>query len=69
MLDFAGPLPIPENTPFAPGAGPYIALMGFGFVLAVFGHLARSRLLIASGIAIVFAAIIIVPVGVYLTTR
>ncbi|MEA2403743.1 MAG: hypothetical protein QOE08_390 [Thermoleophilaceae bacterium] len=69
MLDFAGPLPIPENTPFAPGAGPYIALMGFGFVLAVLGHLARSKTLIASGIAIVFAAIIIVPLGVYLTTR
>ncbi len=69
MLEFAGPLPIPENTPFAPGPGSYIALMGFGFVLAVIGHLARSKTLIATGIAIIFAAIILVPVGVYLTTR
>jgi hypothetical protein len=33
--------------------GPYAAVMGFGFVIGVFGHVIHSRTLILTGIAIV----------------
>ena len=72
MLSLAAALPFADflgrDTPFEPGPGPYIALMGFGFLLAVIGHLAQSKTLIASGIAVIFGAIILVPIAVYLST-
>jgi len=33
--------------------GPYAAVMGFGFLIGVAGHVIRSRLLILTGILIV----------------
>lgn len=33
--------------------GPYAAVMGFGFLVGVFGHVIRSRMLILTGILIV----------------
>ena len=41
--------------------GPYISLMVIGFVIGVFGHLARSRWLVAIGIAMVFLATALFP--------
>lgn len=35
--------------------GPYAAVMAFGFLIGVFGHVIRSRLLIVTGIVIVGA--------------
>ena len=64
LADFLG-----RDTPFEPGPGPYIALMGLGFVLSIVGHIARSKTLIVAGILIIFSAIVFVPVAVYLTTR
>jgi hypothetical protein len=33
--------------------GPYAAVMGFGFVVGVFGHIIHSRMLIITGIIVV----------------
>ena len=41
--------------------GPYIALMILGFVLGVYGHLARSRWLVAIGILMIFLATAVFP--------
>jgi uncharacterized membrane protein len=37
-------------------AAPIIAVMGFGVVVAILGHAARLRWLVATGLAIVFLA-------------
>jgi hypothetical protein len=36
--------------------GPYVSLMMAGFLIGIFGHLTRSRWLIALGIILVFLA-------------
>jgi hypothetical protein len=36
--------------------GPYVSLMMAGFLIGVFGHLSRSRWLVAVGIILVFLA-------------
>ena len=41
--------------------GPYLALMVLGFVIGVYGHLARARWLVAIGIAMIFLATALFP--------
>jgi hypothetical protein len=36
--------------------GPYVSLMMAGFLIGIFGHLSRSRWLVALGIILVFLA-------------
>jgi hypothetical protein len=43
--------------------GPYVSLMIAGFSIAVFGHLTRSRWLIALGIILVFLAAAAFPLA------
>ena len=42
---------IPAALPTSPG--PYAAVMGLGFLIGIYGHMARSRTLILTGILIV----------------
>lgn len=44
-----------------PEPGSFIALMVVGFVVGIFGHLVRSRLLVGVGVAMIFAATVILP--------
>ena len=44
---------------------PLIALAVGGFVLGVIGHLVSSRIAIITGIALVFMAVLIFPVALY----
>jgi hypothetical protein len=46
---------------FEPNISPYIALAAFGFLVGLVGHIIRSNLLIVLGIALVFCAILVVP--------
>jgi hypothetical protein len=46
---------LPQST------GPYVALMIAGFVVALLGHLSRSRWLIGLGILIIFLAALAFP--------
>jgi hypothetical protein len=54
---------------FEPRPGPFIALAAFGFVTAVIGHLTASKTIIVTGIALVFAGVLFVPLAVYLSGR
>ena len=44
---------------------PLIALAVGGFVLGVIGHLVSSRIAIVTGIALVFMAVLIFPIALY----
>ena len=46
---------------------PYISLMILGFFVGSFGHLTRSRLVVAIGIAMIFAATLLLPLAVIAT--
>jgi hypothetical protein len=48
-----------------PAVGPYIALMAFGFVVAVLGHIVRSKTMIGTGIALIFIAVLVLPLIVH----
>ena len=43
--------------------GPYVSLMMAGFLIAIVGHLSRSRWLIAVGILLVFLAAAALPLA------
>ena len=47
--------------------GPYLTLMLVGFAVGIFGHLARSRLIVAIGIMLVFIATLLLPLAVIAT--
>jgi hypothetical protein len=48
--------------------GPYIGLMGVGFAVAVLGHLAGSRWLVAIGVIMIFLATLLFPLALQLTS-
>ena len=39
----------------------YLILLGVGFVIALLGHMTRTKTLIATGIALIFLATFILP--------
>ena len=47
-------------------AAPVLALMGFGVILALAGHIWKSRSLVATGLAILFLATAAMVVGAYI---
>ena len=42
---------------------PLLAMFGFGFLLAAGGHLYKSRFVVGLGIAIVFLALVLIPIA------
>jgi hypothetical protein len=54
---------------FEPRPGPFIALAVIGFVIAVLGHLTASKTIIVTGIVMVFAGVLFVPLALYLSGR
>ena len=59
-------LPIDRNFEFSPDPGPYIAVFVIGFMVAVVGHIATSKTLIAAGLLMIFMATVLLPVAIYL---
>jgi len=57
----------PLETPFEPRPGSFIALTVLGFMIAGFGHLIQSKLLVGTGLALAFAGILLLPLGLYLS--
>jgi hypothetical protein len=61
------PHPVLGALPGLPGQGAetdpkrYIILLGVGFVIAVLGHLTRTKTLIAVGLALIFLATFLLP--------
>ena len=44
---------------------PLVLLMLAGFVVAIIGHIVRFKVLVVLGILLVFAATVLIPVGLY----
>jgi hypothetical protein len=44
-----------------PALGGYIALMFIGFVVGIAGHIVKSNALIATGIGLIFLAVLVLP--------
>jgi hypothetical protein len=45
---------------------PFAALMGLGFLIGIAGHLYKSPVMVGVGIAVIFLATLLIPLGVYL---
>jgi hypothetical protein len=65
-LLLADVLPIPRNFEFSPNPEPYILILGIGFGVAVLGHIAQSKTLIATGLLLIFLSTVLLPVAIYL---
>jgi hypothetical protein len=50
-----------ETPTFSANPWPFIALMAAGFVIGVFGHIARSRSAVALGIGLIFLGTFVLP--------
>jgi hypothetical protein len=48
-------------------AGPYMALVGIGFAVAIAGHLSGLRRLVAVGIVLIFLGAFLFPLALNLT--
>lgn len=47
---------------------PYAALMGVGFIVAIFGHLSQSKWTITVGIIMIFLATLLFPLALEILT-
>jgi hypothetical protein len=45
---------------------PYLALMGLGFLVGAYGHLVKSRWLVAIGVIMIFLATLLFPIALQL---
>ena len=50
-----------------PSPGPYLALLGAGFLIGALGHLFKAKTMIAVGIFLIFTSTILLPLYVQLT--
>jgi hypothetical protein len=60
-------LPLADVLPHS--TGPYVAMMIAGFVIAIFGHMSRSRWLVAIGIIVIFLAAAVLPLALNVFTE
>ena len=62
---------IPNYVPDRSGGGvdvqpaPFLAMFGFGFLLALGGHIYKSNFVVGLGIAIVFLSLVLIPVALF----
>ncbi|HEX8648386.1 MAG TPA: hypothetical protein VF715_15950 [Thermoleophilaceae bacterium] len=52
---------IDPDPSFGTDPKPYLILFGVGFLVAVFGHILKVKVMIAAGILMVFLATVILP--------
>jgi hypothetical protein len=43
---------------------PYLSLMVIGFAIGTFGHAAKSKVMVAVGIALIFCATLLLPLAI-----
>ena len=65
-LLLADVLPLPRNFEFSPDPGPYITLFGLGFIVAVVGHIASSKTVVATGLLMIALSTVLLPLAIYL---
>ncbi len=69
MSDFLDPGSGPDQSgDFRVSPTFFVLLLGAGFVIGVFGHIVKSKTLVAVGIGLVFAATVALPVVVALSS-
>jgi CHASE2 domain-containing sensor protein len=56
-----GDLPALPSQDVATDPKRYLILFALGFLIALFGHLTRSKTLIAVGLALIFVATVLLP--------
>ena len=66
VLLLADVLPVPHNFEFSPDPGPYIAVFGIGFMVAVLGHIASSKWLVGTGLLLIAMSTVLLPLAIYL---
>ena len=66
--DVCDPRPPVPAAVFDPSPLPFVALMALGFLVGVAGHVYRSRVAIAAGIALVLIATVLLPLAVYVSS-
>jgi hypothetical protein len=47
------------------GIQPYVVLMALGFVIGAYGHLIRSRWVVAVGVIMIFLATLLFPLAIH----
>jgi hypothetical protein len=66
MLELgAAPVLLEPAAVLPEGIRPYIALMALGFIVGAFGHLVRSRWVVAVGVIMIFLATLLFPLAVH----
>jgi hypothetical protein len=64
MSDFLDPGAGPEQSgDFEISPSFFIVLLGLGFVIGTLGHIVKSRTLVATGVILVFAATVFIPIA------
>ena len=64
MSDFLDPGSGPDQSgDFEISPSFFIVLLVLGFVIGTFGHLIKSRTLVAAGVILVFAATVFIPIA------
>ena len=68
LADFIDPNAGPDQSgDFKVSPTFFIIVFGLGFAIGTIGHLAKSRVLVAAGIALIFIATILLPIGLKAT--
>jgi FtsH-binding integral membrane protein len=49
--------------------GPYLVVMLSGFAIGIFGHLSSSRVLVLTGVILIFLGAFLLPVALNVTTE
>lgn len=61
---------IPDPTPeFGSSPWPFVILMLVGFLVGTFGHIIKSKSLIATGIGLIFMGTLVLPLIVNLSKQ
>jgi hypothetical protein len=64
IADFIDPTQGPKQTgDFEVDPAFFFILLGLGFLIGAFGHLVRSRTLVAVGVILIFAATVFIPIA------
>ncbi|MDX6616810.1 MAG: hypothetical protein QOD60_1901 [Solirubrobacterales bacterium] len=59
------PTPLADILPHS--ISPYLSLMVLGFAVGTLGHIARNKFMVGLGIAMIFAATLLLPLAVIAT--
>jgi hypothetical protein len=54
-------LGVPPLADFQPSLAPFVVLLAIGFAIGIFGHITKSRTVVAIGIALIFLGTVVLP--------